>query len=223
MKIAPAQQYAFTKALIEESGGNPNKINLSYALADRSRRTVAHATASSCKHQWNVPKLASLHWVSKIMPSLKNANVREERLTVASGTSHSVKILGIPAYTLGTEVKSDEMIAKLVTGLLDEWGSRESIINMAFDTTASNTGHLTAACVAIQQYLEQALLWSGCRHHIGEVLLTHVFNDLKIETSQCPESALFLRFRKNFESLLYESNAEHKLSRLDLSGYNKST
>ena len=37
------------------------------------------------------------------------------------------------------------------------------------------------------------------------------------------ESALFLRFRKNFESLLYENNAEHKLSRLDLSGYNKST
>jgi len=54
------------------------------------------------------------------MPSSKNANVREERLTVAIGTSHSVKILGIPAYTLGTEIKSDEMIANLVTGLLDE-------------------------------------------------------------------------------------------------------
>jgi len=84
---------------------------------------------------------------------------------------------------------------------------------MAFDTTASNTGHLTAACVEIQQYIEQALLWSGCRHHTGEVLLTHVFSDLKIETSQCPEYALFLRFRKNSESVLYENNAEHKLSR----------
>jgi len=77
---------------------------------------------------------------------------------MAIGTSHSVKMLGISAYTLGTEVKSDEMIAKLVTGLLDEWGSSESEINMAFDTTESNTGHLTAACVAIQQLLEQALL-----------------------------------------------------------------
>ncbi|KAJ8391953.1 hypothetical protein AAFF_G00084240 [Aldrovandia affinis] len=39
--------------------------------------------------------------------------------------------------------------------------------------------------------LGRPLLWSRCRHHIGEVLLSHIFTDLKVETSHSPEVALF--------------------------------
>ena len=69
---------------------------------------------------------------------------------------------------------------------------------MAFDTTAANTGHLTAACISIQIALERPLLWSGCRHHIGVVLLTHVFNTLHVENSRLPEVDLFVRLRNNW-------------------------
>ena len=58
---------------------------------------------------------------------------------------------------------------------------------MTIDTTASNAGHASAACVTIQRQLQRALLWPGCRHHIGEILLTHVFNDLKIDVSKSPD------------------------------------
>ena len=42
---------------------------------------------------------------------------------------------------------------------------------MVFDTTYSNTGHLTAACIAIQGRLRWHLLWSGCRHQVGELII----------------------------------------------------
>ena len=72
---------------------------------------------------------------------------------------------------------------------------------MAFDTTASNTGHLTAACIAIQISLGRSLLWSGCRPHIGEVILSQIFNDLNVETSRSPEVPLFKWLRDNWDQV----------------------
>ena len=72
---------------------------------------------------------------------------------------------------------------------------------MVYDTTASNTGHLTAACVCVQQQMDHALLWSGCRHYIVEVILNQVFQNLKIEALKSAEVSAFTRFRKHFNSL----------------------
>lgn len=203
LNMTPAQQSAFTKVLIEESGGDSSKVNLSYSYADKTRRNIVEKVASTIKQTWQAPKLASLHWDSKLMMSLQNQQVSEERLTVAVGTKDKIKLLGVPAYKSGTagNRNSGRKIANLTMELLDSWHCRDSIVNMVFDTTAANTGHVTAACVTIQQHLNRALLWSGCRHHIGEVVLTQVFNDLRIETSKSPESCLFLRFRKRFDAL----------------------
>ena len=66
-----------------------------------------------------------------------------------------------------------------------------------------NIGHVSAACIMIQQTLGHALPWSRCQHHIGKVTLTHAyaFNDLKIDVSRSPEVTLFTQFRKNFMAL----------------------
>ena len=83
----------------------------------------------------------------------------------------------------------------------------DQVVNMAFDTTASNTGHLTAACIAIQLSLGQPLLWSGCRHHIGEVLLSHIFTDLKVETSRSPEVTFLTRLRDNWDLVPHKDSS----------------
>ena len=57
----------------------------------------------------------------------------------------------------------------------------------------SSTGHETAGCVSVQERLGRPLLWLGCRHHVGEVLLTHVWNALDIEVSKGPEVSVFQR------------------------------
>lgn len=63
------------------------------------------------------------------------------------------------------------------------------------------SGHVTAACISLQICLQKELLWLACRHHVGEVLLTHVWNALKIETSKSPEVKLFARFRDQFNNI----------------------
>ena len=65
--------------------------------------------------------------------------------------------------------------------------------------TSSNTGHISGACIAIQEKLKRAVLRSGCRHHIGKVLLTYIFTDLNIEPSKSVDFMLFSRLRSNWE------------------------
>ena len=77
---------------------------------------------------------------------------------------------------------------------------------MLFDTTRSNTGKLTAACISIQQRLGRELLWLPCRHHIGEIILTHTWKALDIESSTGPNINIFQRFKENFHLLNYKKN-----------------
>src|SRR3954471_18509945 len=92
----------------------------------------------------------------KKMPSLTNKNITQERLAVLVGKANEMKFLGVPSYAPGTDRKSGDIIAELTVGLLRSWQCSDSIINMAFDTTTSNTGDITAACIAIQMPLGRA-------------------------------------------------------------------
>ena len=87
--------------------------------------------------------------------------------------------------------------------LLDDWDCRKSIYGMSFDTTSSNTGHLSAACKAIQRELNIPLLWFSCCHHIGEVILDQVWNDLSIEKSTSPDVIIFSRLRNKWNHISY--------------------
>ena len=71
MKISPAQQSALIGTLIEEAGGDPEKVNLSYSYSDKSRRQVADDIAFSCKEEWQPPKYGSLNQ-NQIRMSRKN-------------------------------------------------------------------------------------------------------------------------------------------------------
>ena len=199
--MTPAQQHAYTEALIEEAGVDVTKLASSYAMVDRSRRQVVQQIAHSCKEKWAMPRHATLYWDSKLLGNLKNANQAEERLTVVVGDADNIKLLGVPRFLPGMAQPTGETIATLTTELLNSWMCQQTIVNMAFDTTASNTGHVSAACVMLQQQLGRPLLWSGCRHHIGELVLSHIFADLNIEVSKSPDVSLFVRFRSRYDLL----------------------
>jgi len=205
IKLSPAEQAAYTQAIVEECSGNQNKVAVSYATADRSRRQVGEKIAAGIREEWTPPTYASLHWDSKLMGTLSNKNVNEERLTVAIGDVTQIKLLGVPAYRSGTNRRSGEIITEKTMELLKIWNCQQSVVSMVFDTTASNTGHVTAACVNIQQALGRPLIWAACRHHVGEVILAQVFTDLKIEVSKSPEVSVFSRFKKQFESVPHTS------------------
>ena len=162
LKMTPTQQAAYTKAIIEEAGGNLSKVAPSYATIDKSRRKVGKRIAAACRHEWIAPYLATLHWDSKLMSSLENKNISQERLTVVVGNNVGLKLLGVPSYKPETDCKSGNIIADLTFDLLSTWRCTKSIVNMTFDTTASNTGHISADCVPIQQKLDRVCLSPSC-------------------------------------------------------------
>ena len=63
---------------------------------------------------------ATLHWESKLISSLLNSNVSEERLTAIVGGTKELKFLGVPPYQPDTDRKSGDIIAELTTNLLNE-------------------------------------------------------------------------------------------------------
>ena len=73
---------------------------------------------------------------------------------------------------------------------------------MCFDTTSSNTGRLSGACVILEQLLGRPLLHLGCRHHVLELvsLLAAAFG-VRMGPSKAPEIPLFKRFQGQWASI----------------------
>jgi len=75
------------------------------------------------------------------------------------------------------------------------WEVFEDVIGTSFDTTASNTGSTSGACVLLEQKLQRKLLYFACRHHIHELIIGGVFTAL-FGPSQSPNIALFKQFQR---------------------------
>ena len=97
------------------------------------------------------------------------------------------------------DCKSSNIIADITFDLLSSWNCMDSIVNMAFNTTTSNTDHVTVTCITIQEKLGKALLWSACCHHVVEVILSNLFDNQQVEASKSSGIILFSRLKKNFE------------------------
>ena len=105
-----------------------SKAASSYATTDKSRRKVGKHIAAACRHESIAPHLATLHWDSKLMSSLENRNISQERLTVVVRNNVGLKLLGVPSYKPGTDCKSGncaERSVKLSSDFLSTAKSEE--------------------------------------------------------------------------------------------------
>ena len=203
----------FLSTLIERFGGDKSKVNLSYTHAYRCRVAAVDKYAEMVQEGWTCSSPAAIHWDGKIMNDITDQYKQKDRLPILVSSGNSCKLLGAPALPLKSSESSGELISTEVLKLLEKWNCHQHIASMVFDTTSSNTGHLSAACISIQMKLGRALLWSACRKHIGELMIAHVWEDLKIEVSSSPEMKLFKRFREiGFESTPYAYTEDRKLS-----------
>ena len=112
-----------------------------------------------------------------------------------------MKLLGVAELPVQSNEGAGKLISDATQSFLMDWLCSDCIQTMVFDTTSSNTGHVTAACISIQEKLDRPLFWCASRHHIGEILLSHLWEDLKLETSKGPKISIFTRFQVNFKIL----------------------
>ena len=191
-KITPTEKSALLHAIITECNGSVSAVNLSVTTAYKYNFEVRDRIVENIKSDWTPPSIGLLQWDGKLILTLDGFG-KEERLPVLISGIGGSKLLGVPAIHNKSSDSTGKLIAQATVPLLEEWNCKDSVVGMVFDTTASNTGHKTAGCIQIQISLNKPLLWFACRHHIGEVILTHVWTDLKIETSKSPIITVFER------------------------------
>ena len=111
-------------------------------------------------NKWKTPGNLVLHW-DKITSTLDGTS-KEKLFPVVVFRREEIKILGI--RYIGKILKNYvKVVCNAVAGLLRKWECFKNIIALSFDTTSSNTGHISGACIIIQKCLGKAMLWLLCK------------------------------------------------------------
>jgi len=114
-------------------------------------------------------------------------NDKVDRFSVIVSTAGLSKLLSVPRLPSGTLAA----MAKPAVDSLEEWGLKDRVASMSFDTTSSNTGVKLGACILIEVALGRDLLHLACRHHILELVAEMVFTASHCIQSTGPDILLF--------------------------------
>lgn len=180
-------------------GHDPSKFNISRSSVKRHREKQRRQQWTDLHNAFKAErKTCIVHWDGKLLPSLLCSTTSVDRLPVliTDVSTGETQLLGVPKLTSGT----GENQATAVYELLHEWCLEEKVAGFCFDTTASNTGRRTGACILLEQRIGHTVLNLACRHHIYEIILAAVFSTCS-GASSGPNVQLFRRFQKNWGSL----------------------
>ena len=130
--------------------GDPNKLCLSYASAERYRVESTEAISEDIAENWTPPCVGSVLWDGKLLSTLDNKD-KSERLPVLVSGVGGTKLLGVPSIPHHSTESAGDLISAATVDLLQQWDCKNCVAGMVFDTTSANTGCRTAACVALQK------------------------------------------------------------------------
>ena len=170
-------------------GQDPENFALNRSTIQRQRRKQREAVANGIKEAFNPNTPLTVHWDGKLMLDLTGKG-KVDRLPILVSTMGEKKLLEIPKIPAGT----GKAEAEAVYSAIHEWGLENLVRGMCFDTTSSNTGRLSGACVLLENLLGRSLLHFGCRHHIMELVLGAAF-EVCMGPSKAPEVIIFKRFQ----------------------------
>src|SRR6218665_2951325 len=114
-------------------------------------------------------------------------------LVTTMGVTKLLEISKISAGTGQAEVEA-------VNSAILKWELEDAVRGMCFDTTSSNTGRLSGACIILEKQLGLPLLHFGCRHYILELVLAAAFG-VCIRPSKAPDVILFKHFQGQWSSI----------------------
>ena len=190
------------RSIIEGCNGDPSKVVLSYTQIERYKVETVTKIYEDIQENWTPSNVSLIHWDGKLMDTL-DSSMKSERLPILLSGENGIKLLGVPEIPTKSTEGMGKLISQSSLSLLEEWKCKSSVKGMVFDTTSANTGAQTAGCISMQHVLNRPLLWIACRHHVGEVVLSHVWDALKIEASKSPDVSLFTRFKEQFATLTH--------------------
>ena len=194
-KISDRNAVYILAATAHSLGQDPEKLIINRESIRQARRKNREIVAKEIKDTFTPGSSLTVHWDSKMLPALQSKE-SVDRLAILVSGEDKTKLLGVPKIHRGT----GEAQAAAVFNLIQEWNLIDRVQFMSFDTTSSNTGLKSGACMLLEQKLGRSLVSLACRHHIMELIVARVFDTL-MEASSGPVIKLFQRFSEFWTSI----------------------
>lgn len=173
-------------------GHEVNELALNRETIRRSRQKHRKKMTEKIKEKFSADVPLVVHWDGKLLKDI-TGNDHVDRLPVIVTGEGISKLLNVAKLSSGT----GEAQAKAVCDSLREWDLEQRVIGISFDTTSSNTGWISGACIRIQQALGRNLLFLACRHHVFELVIGAVFHKC-LGPSGGPDLPIFKRFKEQW-------------------------
>lgn len=124
-------------SVAESLGSDIKDLIINRSSIKRYREQSRFTLTNEIRKAFSVSSLNSvvLHWDGKILPNLTGKQT-VDRLPVVITNNGSEQLLGVPKLLQGTAKAQAEAVYQYVV----EWGLKDYIKALCFDTTASNTG-----------------------------------------------------------------------------------
>lgn len=202
-KVSDRDAIRILIATAEALGTTIDELVVNRTSLQRYRQRIRTERALELKKSFKFPDANFLvvHWDGKLLPAM-TGNEKVDRIAVLVTHKGEEQLLGIPSITSSTGFEQ----AKVVHTELMNWAVADKIQALGCDTASTNTGYLNGTCVHLQQLLGKNCLLLACRHHVYELVLKAVFDEMLGPTSG-PDTPIFKRFKeawtniksKNFE------------------------
>jgi hypothetical protein len=187
-KVTDRDAVRILVAAIEALGLDTNEYILNHSSFNERRRQFRENRYREYKESFQFPEDSFLvvHWDGKMFKTRAQGNV--ERQAVIATWKEEEQLLGIPESG-----GSGNEIGDVVFSALVDWGINDTVQALGCDTTTTNTGWKKGACITLERLLKRDLLYLPCRHHVYEVMLKGVFDEVMGPTSG-PDTPIFKRF-----------------------------
>ena len=196
-KVSDRDAVRILSATAEALGHDVTNIVINRNSICRCRKRLRSEIAGNIFDKFKEQSLpfVTVHWDGKILPNVTGVE-HLDRLPVIITSGVIEQMLGVPAITSG----KGQYQADAVFEALQKWNITDRVQAFCFDTTASNTGRFQGACVLLEQKLERDILYLPCRHHIYEIILKTVFDNI-VGQSFGPGILIFKDFREEWATM----------------------
>ena len=199
--------------IIQESGGNLDDFAVSKSTCRREGISAVTKDTEKIKEIFKNSLSArdlTIHFDGKAVKEYSaGCHLEKERIAVivSSPSLDSPQVLGVPPAEGSKGVDQLAVLASLI----EEWGIKDHIMAIGFDTTASNTGINSGAVTLVEKLIGEACMWSACQRHIHELHIKHAAESVFGPTSG-PSDLLFKKLRSIWPDLK---------DKIDYTGLNK--
>lgn len=142
-------------ASTRQFGQDVEELVISRSAIRRARVKHREAFAAEIKARFDPTIPLILHWDGKIMDDFTlPGHERVDRLPILVSGQNVIKLLSVPKLHNRTATTMMHEIVQTI----DDWGLRDRIKGLCFDTTASDTGAKGGVCIKLESEIGRELL-----------------------------------------------------------------